>query len=75
MLNISSSPIKIGDLTRKVFSKDPEELPAANLVHYNMKTKHSKYWDLQSDYLYSEQEIVEDLSNFVKTERERGNLT
>jgi len=75
ILNISSSPIKIGDLTREVFSKDPEELPAANLVHYNMKTKHSKYWDLQSDYLYSEQEIVEDLSNFVKTERERGNLT
>ncbi|HAW80362.1 MAG TPA: hypothetical protein DCX27_12025 [Balneola sp.] len=75
ILNISSEPINIGDLVSEVFFEDPRVLPETTVVNYNMKTKHSKYWGIQSDYLYKSGEIIEDLLNFIKTNKERRSFT
>ena len=68
-LNISSEPIKIAELCEKVFDKDPNTLPESNLVHYNMKTKHSAHWNRENKYLYSKDAVIDEMRQFVIAER------
>ena len=66
-LNISSEPISAKVIAKEVFGYEMKNIIKEKLpLNYNFKSKYFELFDGKNGYLYSKEEIIEDIKNFVK---------
>ena len=63
-MNISPTPVPFKKVFG-LFEKKNLDLSDAKIVKENMKTKHAKYWNKKGDYIYSVDETILQLKNFI----------
>ena len=66
LINFATEPIRIKELTEKVFNYKKTKEFSGFVPHYNMQTKYSKIWGKKGFYLYSKKDIMEDIKAFSK---------
>tara|TARA_Y100001970_G_scaffold261373_1_gene344444 strand:+ start:18343 stop:19131 length:789 start_codon:yes stop_codon:yes gene_type:complete len=74
LVNFSTEPIRIKELTDKIFYNKNPKIHSDAIPHYNMQTKHSSIWGKDGYYLYSKKEITEDIIEFVKIINKSKNI-
>ena len=65
VLNIGTEPIIFSEIL-DLFSLDSNIFSSRNIVVENMKSQYSKHWDKKGDYLYSKQETLSQLKQFIQ---------
>jgi len=66
VINFATEPIKIKELTEKVFKYQDNTKFRGLAPYYDMRTKHSKIWGNNRFYIYSKINIMKDISLFYK---------
>lgn len=66
ILNIGTEPI----VFKKILDLFSIDSPNSHIVNENMKSKHSKHWGKNGDYLYSKEETLSQLKKYIKTQSE-----
>jgi nucleoside-diphosphate-sugar epimerase len=72
IINFATAPIRTDELAAyafgiKDFKNEPEGVTAGT---YDMHTKHASAYGKDGVYLYDKQQVLEDIKNFVKRERQ-----
>ena len=65
-VNIGTEPI----VFKKILDLFSIDSPNSHIVNENMKSKHSKHWGKNGDYLYSKEETLSQLKEYIKTQSE-----
>ncbi len=72
LLNIAVEPIQAAEMAKLVFDVDFTNRPADKMPwHYNIQTNHAEAFGKTGMYLYSKEESVAGIRQFVAEERER----
>lgn len=67
LINFATEPIKVRDLIKEVFHEDFIYINEKKLVQYDVKTIYARYFGKNTPYLYSQEEVLADLTMFIKT--------
>ncbi len=65
IINFATEPVKLDLLAREIFYYNITNT-ALPLANYDMRSKYSKLWGKDSGYLYSKNEILKELRQYVK---------
>ena len=66
ILNISTEPISISELSMKIFNiKSSKKWITNKKPYYDMHTKYGHLWGKEDSYLYSKSEILSEIKDFV----------
>tara|TARA_Y100000310_G_C20640926_1_gene793840 strand:- start:443 stop:1159 length:717 start_codon:yes stop_codon:yes gene_type:complete len=66
-LNINSEGIEFGRVL-KVFGIDPEPFYGNYMVQQDMQSNHASHWGKEGKYLYTQEEVLETLEEFINHE-------
>lgn len=64
VLNLSSEPIRIGDISSEVFQRSIESNSSNHPPKYSVRSKYAGLWG-QDQYLYSRESVLNDIHRFV----------
>ena len=67
LINLTSEPLRMGDLAKQLFDRSIEENPSENAAKYAIRSIYAGEWGGQN-YLYSADAVLEDLRKFVRSE-------
>lgn len=63
VMHLATQPLKVKDIHRKLLGLDMPNT-FAKIHHENMETKHSSYWNINSSYIESQKNLLNDLHEF-----------
>ena len=72
LLNISSEPTSSGEIARTCFNIEFNNIPNTPPVNYDMRSRYASFFGGKNGYLYSKEQVMQDLTHFVQTERKRN---
>jgi len=65
LMNMATEPLSVGFIAREVFGATPNAGSHKDHAHYDVRTKHARYWNKPRGYLYSKDEVLNGLKNLV----------
>lgn len=68
-INFATEPCTVKELVKEAFDIDFDNTPSNNHPRYDFQTKYAELWDKKGKYLYSKEEILKDLKDFVRRMR------
>lgn len=71
LINLFSEPISTHEILSKFFSNKNVGGKAVPKGHYNLHTKHAKIWGKSGDYIYTKDEMIQQLSDFIEAYRKK----
>jgi nucleoside-diphosphate-sugar epimerase len=70
LLNVASEPVSTADLAKYAFGLDFDNRPEGIVPgRYDMRSLHFERWGGAAGYLYTKQQVLDDLRDFVARER------
>ena len=66
VINFATEPVPSEEIITNFFKDKQVGFAEARLTCYDFKTKYYKYWNCSNGYLYSKDDILKDLANFIK---------
>jgi nucleoside-diphosphate-sugar epimerase len=72
LLNISSEPTTSEEIARNCFNMEFNNITDNPPVHYDMRSKYASLFGGKNGYLYSRNQVMQDLTRFIQAERERN---
>lgn len=73
LLNVASEPVATAELAREAFGIDFGNRPEGVVPgRYDMRSLHADKWGSSGAYLYTREQVLTDLREFVEDERSRG---
>ena len=67
LINFAAEPITLKELADKIFGQKLSYQKDLPTVYYEMRTKYAPIWAMDKPYLYSKDQVLEDLKAFIKT--------
>ena len=65
LINIATEPLNVGFVAHEVFGVNLDAEPSKDHAHYDVRTKHARLWNKPGEYLYSKDEVLNDLKNLL----------
>ncbi|MFX0201180.1 MAG: NAD-dependent epimerase/dehydratase family protein [Candidatus Hodarchaeota archaeon] len=65
LINIVTEPVNVRLVARKVFGINFDDDLTKDYAHYDVRTKYARLWNKIGEYLYSKEEVLHDLKDFV----------
>lgn len=69
-LNITTPPLSVAEVYKHLCGKEFENVLSKPPYSYDLRSKHCKLFGGDSGYLLSREQVLEDISSFVKEETE-----
>lgn len=69
LLNVSSEPLGTGEIRDRFFPDKELGATGPAPAGYDMKSKHAEAWGGADGYLYSKEQVMEDLGNWLEHEK------
>ena len=66
IMNLFTEPLSTGEVLSDFFPQKKVGEKASPEVHYDLHTKHARYWGKNAPYIYTKNEIMKQLSVFVQ---------
>ena len=71
LINLFTEPVQTLEIFNKFFPKKKIGGKAVPEGHYNLYTKHAKIWGNSEDHIYTKNEMMQQLLEFIETYRKR----
>jgi nucleoside-diphosphate-sugar epimerase len=70
LINMTSGPLRIGDIARKAFGMDFDNRPDYTAPSYDFKSRHAESLGGQEGYLYTADQVLGEICAYVRCEQE-----
>jgi nucleoside-diphosphate-sugar epimerase len=72
LIHLNSEPVSVREVAREVFDLDFQNDPGTPAARFDMYSQHAAVYGLAGHYLYSREQVLAELRDFVERERQNA---